>query len=85
MVLSTDGKTSFAALLYSQFTVDLISSPCNRLPFLIGFTAGDGRRFTNIPNVLNKINVFRIDGMYVCTFFHEYQSFIGRYITVTPI
>ena len=66
VVLSTDGKTSFATFLYGNVIRNFLA--CDLLTVLngltIGFNAGDRERFLNIPRSdLEEINVFRIDGM----------------------
>ena len=69
VVLSTDGKTSFATLLYDDVIRNLLACDLNNsldvfYGLSIGFNAGDRERFFNIPKIdLEKINVFRIDGM----------------------
>ena len=69
VVLSTDGKTSFATFLYGDvirnlLTCDLSNSLIVLKSLTIGFNAGDRERFFNIPRSdLKEINVFRIDGM----------------------
>ena len=68
VVLSTDGKTSFATFLYDNVIKNLLACDLNNsLDVLrrltIGFNAGDRERFLNIPRSdLEEINVFRIDG-----------------------
>ena len=70
VVLSTDGKTSFATFLYGDVIRNLLACDLhNNLNVLdrltIGFNAGDRERFLNIPRSdLEEINVFRIDGTY---------------------
>ena len=68
VVLSTDGKTSFATFLYGNVISDLLACDLNNSNALrrstVGFNAGDRERFLNIPRSdLEEINVFRIDGM----------------------
>ena len=69
VVLSTDGKTSFATFLYGDVIRNLLACDLhNNLNVLdrltIGFNAGDRERFLNIPRSdLEEINAFRIDGM----------------------
>ena len=66
VVLSTDGKTSFATFLYGNVVRNLLA--CDLLSSLNvwrrGFNAGDRKRFLTIPRSdIETINVFRIDGM----------------------
>ena len=69
VVLSTDGKTSFAAFLYGEVIRNLLACDLHKSLYVfdelaIGFNAGDRERFLNIPRSdLEEINVFRIDGM----------------------
>ncbi len=58
-MLSTDGRSSFATIIYN----DSISLDQINREFQTGFSAGDRRRFYNIPpNSNNSSNSFRIDG-----------------------
>ena len=61
LVLSTDGRRSFAMFLYEY---------PDSLPYLlhqIGFNAGDRFRWSNIQaDSLENVNIYRIDGMNVC-------------------
>ena len=69
VVLSTDGKTSFATFLYGDVIRNLLACDLNNglnflNGFVVGFNAGDRERFLNIlRSDLEEINVFRIDGM----------------------
>ena len=69
VVLSTDGKTSFATFLYGDVIRNLLACDLNNSldalsELTVGFNAGDRERFFNIPKSdLEEINVFRIDGM----------------------
>ena len=69
VVLSTDGKASFATFLYGNVIRNLLACDLNNSlvalsEITIGFNAGDRGRYLNIPRSnLEKINVFRIDGM----------------------
>ena len=57
MILSTDGRRSFAIFLYARS--NLMASFRTQ----IGFNAGDRLRMANVlPSTLQDINVFRIDG-----------------------
>lgn len=59
VILSTDGKASFAIFLYEDPSV------ISTLPAVqIGFNAGDREHMANIPiNSTQETNVYRIDGM----------------------
>ena len=69
VVLSTDGKTSFATFLYGDVIRNLLACDLNNSldalsELTVEFNAGDRERFFNIPKSdLEEINVFRIDGM----------------------
>ena len=62
MVLVTDRTSSFAIVMYDNVsTLQTLSNPVQ-----VGFNAGDGQRYLNIPvNSLQQVNVYHIDGMYV--------------------
>ena len=63
VVLVTDMTSSFAIFIYDDLsTVQRLS-----IPVQVGFNAGDQQRYLNIPvNYLQQVNVYRIDGTYVC-------------------
>ncbi len=61
-MLATDGRASFAIFIYADIaelqSVALATS---------GFNAGDRTRLADFePTSLDTVNVFRIDGAYVC-------------------
>ena len=60
IVLATDGRVSFAIILYKNLNIIDAS-----LPVEVGFNAGDQERFAHIPvTSLQEVNVYRIDGEY---------------------
>lgn len=66
VVLSTDGKASFAVFIYldpSSLMLDYSRGP------VVGFNAGDRTKLSNIPvESLGLVNLLRIDGISIqCT------------------
>ena len=66
-MLATDGKASFAVLIYDD--PSRIMSNISNINGIIGFDAGDQFRSATIisrrnrnNSILNKTNIFRIDG-----------------------
>ena len=66
MVLATDGKASFAALLYENTSA--IESVTSGVQAIVGFDAGDQGRSATVlsgnthDHTLKTINIYRIDG-----------------------
>lgn len=59
VVLSTDGRASFATFIYPN--ISNIRQSSGRQ--VVGFNAGDRNRLSNIAvNSLETVNLFRIDG-----------------------
>ena len=70
-MLATDGEVSFAAFLYDD--PNILTNITSSVNALVGFDAGDQSRSSTIMSnkqrnyILEFINVFRIDGKYLCT------------------
>lgn len=66
LVIATDGDSSFAAFLYSDYDLRILQfadAPEFAPEFHIGFNAGDRRKWANIMvDSLETVNIFRIDG-----------------------
>ena len=80
IVLATDGKVSFAILLYKNLTIlNLIDG---FIPVEVGFNAGDQERYASIPvTALQEVNVYRIDGEYIL--FKSCKEICERWCSMT--
>ena len=63
--VSSDRTSTFAIVMYDNLAAVRALFSLG-VPVQVGFNAGDGQRYLNIPvNSLQQVNVYHIDGMYV--------------------